>query len=216
MLIIWRGFGWLVPLIAFAGFLVMQLSLDALYGEEYYSNNEWPKLAAVLASSFIIALLGYYLNFRKRITVTDESTGKSKKSPAHALFFIPIQFWAIILPALFFYFESHIAEVEAKETVLIQSPKVHDLYSTDFSKVFEGANPEYKYGVLRVASLSPNGVTVQISELTYNLKTGVNKDVREGKTSEVSYYLSNEYDTQFSISELSELHSKGVIFAVDR
>ncbi len=63
MLFIWRGFGWIIPVILFGAFIASQLLLNNLYGEGYYENNEWPKIAAIIASIILIGGLGYFLNY---------------------------------------------------------------------------------------------------------------------------------------------------------
>ena len=102
MLIVWRGYGWLVPIIVVASFLVAQLSVDTVYGEDYYRVHEWPKILAIVTGSILVGLFGFFINYKKREEIIDQLTGKIRKSPAHTLFFIPVEFWAIILPAIFF------------------------------------------------------------------------------------------------------------------
>jgi hypothetical protein len=102
MLVIWRGFGWLIPVIVFGAFLLSQLALNFIFGEGFYKANEWPKVAAIVASSLLIASLGYFLNYKNRQVIIDPESGEKKKSPAHSLFFIPIEIWAVIIPVLFF------------------------------------------------------------------------------------------------------------------
>ena len=94
MIIIWRGFGWIVPVIFVAGFVILSNTIpDTL--------NEW-KLAIVIAiPSLIIAIIGYILNHKKRGVLVNQETGKEEKSPSHSLFFVPIELWAIIVPIVF-------------------------------------------------------------------------------------------------------------------
>lgn len=104
MLIVWRGLGWLVPIIVFAALILLQLSVDAVYGEGFYTANAWPKQAAFIVAAISVGLLGFYLNHRKRQILFDEETGEALgKAPAHALFFIPIEYWAVIVLALLFW-----------------------------------------------------------------------------------------------------------------
>lgn len=104
MLIVWRGFGWLVPIVIFAALILSQLSLDAVYGEGFYTANAWPKQAAFIVAAFSVGFLGIYLNHSKRQILIDEETGEPVgKAPAHSLFFIPIEYWAIIVLALLFW-----------------------------------------------------------------------------------------------------------------
>ena len=104
MLVIWRGFGWLVPVVVFAALILSQLSVDALYGEGFYTANAWPKQAAFVVAAILVGLLGYVLNHAKRQTLVDETTGEALgKAPSHSLFYIPIEYWAVIVLALTFW-----------------------------------------------------------------------------------------------------------------
>jgi hypothetical protein len=214
MLIIWRGFGWAVPIIVLAAFLIMQLSLNSLLGDGYYKSNEWPKIAAIFIASLIIGFLGYLLNYKRRVVTVHEESGKQQKSPSHALFFIPIEFWAIILPALFFWVQYDNAETDAKELTYIRSPAINDKYSTDLTKIFSGADSKYKYGVMRVASVLPDGVEVEISAIAYDKKKGTSKDISEGKVNDQGYYSGNKM--KFTTNELLKLHAEKSIYSVIR
>ncbi len=214
MFIVWRGFGWLVPVIFIASFILMQFALKSLIADAYYTSHEWPKIASILIGSVAVALLGYFLNYKKRTILVDEETGKKQKSPSHSLFFIPMEIWAILIPLVFFWAEHNTAEQHAKEVVYIQSPAVNDKYSADFTKIFEGADSEYKYGVMNVVKVLPDGVEVQISEIAYNKKSGVSDDIDWGKANSGSYYASDT--TTFSNAELAHYHDEEAIYRVSR
>lgn len=104
MLVVWRGFGWLVPVIVIAALILSQLSVDVVYGEGFYTANAWPKQAAFIVAAISVGLLGFFLNHAKRQLLVDEETGEVLgKAPSHSLFFIPIEYWAIIVLALAFW-----------------------------------------------------------------------------------------------------------------
>ena len=104
MLVVWRGFGWLVPVLVFAALILSQLSVDAVYGEGFYTANTWPKQVAFVVAAFSIGFLGFFLNHKWRQILIDEETGEAVgKAPAHSLFFIPVEYWAVIVLALFFW-----------------------------------------------------------------------------------------------------------------
>ncbi len=104
MLVVWRGFGWLVPVVVFAALILSQLSVDAMYGDGFYTANTWPKQAAFILAAVLIGLLGLLLNYTNRQVLIDEETGgELGKAPAHSLFFIPIEYWSIIVLALLFW-----------------------------------------------------------------------------------------------------------------
>ena len=104
MLIVWRGFGWLVPVIVIAALILTQLAVDAVYGQGFYTANAWPKQAAFIAAAVFVGLLGVFLNHMRRGLLIDEETGEVVgKAPSHTLFFIPVEYWAVIVLALFFW-----------------------------------------------------------------------------------------------------------------
>ena len=107
MLIIWRGLGWLVPVILFSSFVLSQGLVDAIYGEDFYTSNEWPKYLAILICSLGTAFLGYTFNHNKEIKTVGIVPRELEKPPSHALFFIPIEYWAIIIPALFLWMQNY-------------------------------------------------------------------------------------------------------------
>jgi hypothetical protein len=104
MLIVWRGLGWLVPVFVFAALMLSQLSVDTIYGDGFYTANTWPKQAALIVAAFAVGVLGIYLNHKRRQLLIDEETGETVgKAPAHSLFFIPVEYWAVVVLALIFW-----------------------------------------------------------------------------------------------------------------
>jgi len=104
MLIVWRGYGWLVPVLTFGVMILSQVGIDAVYGDGFYTANAWPKTAAIVIAALCVGLVGIYLNHIKRGNVVDEETGEVLgKEPSHYLFFIPVEYWAIIIPAVFYW-----------------------------------------------------------------------------------------------------------------
>jgi hypothetical protein len=84
MLLIWRGFGFLVPMI-WLGFAVLT---EAIVGEQAYEHSGWPKFLAFLLASIAIGVVGDKLN-------RNRSAGQN-----HAFFFVDIEVWAWISVAL--------------------------------------------------------------------------------------------------------------------
>lgn len=91
-------------MLAFGVMILSQVAIDAMYGDGFYTANDWPKTAAIILAALSVGLLGIFLNHIKRGTIVDENTGEVLgKSPSHYLFFIPVEYWALILPAVFFW-----------------------------------------------------------------------------------------------------------------
>jgi len=100
---IWRRKGWLTPFAWILPLIFMQLLFNVTFGEHYYFDNWWPKAIAVMASATSLAALGYFLNYKKREILINNETGDVTKSPSHTMFFIPIEYWAVISIAVFIF-----------------------------------------------------------------------------------------------------------------
>lgn len=213
-MIIWRGFGWAVPVIVIVALVLTQIIVDSVYGRGFYGANEWTKMTAIVAGSVLVAYLGYVLNYRKRIVIVDEDTGKKRKSPSHSLFFIPVQFWAVIIPALFLWVESYSAEQEALYASYLEAPEVDDKYLVDYSEVFEGLDSEFKYGVMKIKSIADDNIEFFLSELSYDGKSGPRVDVSEGKANSKGYFI--EDSMFFTLDELQDLKQRDGIYSIVR
>lgn len=96
-MVIWRRWGILAPVLAFIFALATQFSIDAMYGEGYYSSNLWTSALAMVLGGIAVGAFGSFLNSRAR------SAGES----THTLFFVPAECWGIVLVggAVFQYFQ---------------------------------------------------------------------------------------------------------------
>ena len=101
-MIIWRGWGILAAIIPFGMLIITELISEAVSGmvDYYQQNSGWLVLLGLLVSSLILWPLGRRLNDRSR-AYTDRETGQQiAVRPNHQLFFIKMEYWAIILPIL--------------------------------------------------------------------------------------------------------------------
>jgi hypothetical protein len=81
-LIVWRGLGFLVPIIGFACALLTELAVDGIAGQDsFYTKQGWPILLAMAIAAAIIWPLGRALNRYDR--------------NAHSLFVLPMEYWAL-------------------------------------------------------------------------------------------------------------------------
>jgi len=80
MLIIWRGLGFLVPVIWLASTLVTYMVL----GNGTYEHNGWPKFVAGLVAALAIGWAGVKLN------------GQRTAGDTHTFFFLSMEVWAFI------------------------------------------------------------------------------------------------------------------------
>ena len=96
----------------------------------------------------------------------------------------------------------------------IETPAINDIYSADSTKMDEGADEEYKYGMMKVVSTSSAGVEVSISKIAYDKKSGVSIDIREARQNDASYFY--EEPASFTQNELLNLLSTDGIYSVER
>ncbi len=94
-MIIWRGWGSLALLIA-ALFQLIGYGIFTLFGLDAASDAaKYTGYLMFLPAAVVLWIIGKKMN--KPIAHTDQATGKQVISKArHSLFFIPIEYWAII------------------------------------------------------------------------------------------------------------------------
>jgi hypothetical protein len=79
-MMIWRGFGFLVPVIWVAGLVLTEMMI----GEQTYEHHGWPKFVACLVGAIGIAIAGGLLN-------QDRAPGNT-----HTFFFVDMRVWALV------------------------------------------------------------------------------------------------------------------------
>jgi len=114
MLVIFKGVGWAVLPIFIILFIGTQLIVDAAYGDGYSDSHIWQVYTSTIASAILVAFLGYWFNYKKRSLIFDEKTGDSRLSNRHTLFFIPVEYWAILMPMIISYFAYDSAQKNLK------------------------------------------------------------------------------------------------------
>src|SRR5262245_15039522 len=99
--LIWRGLGFLVPLITFGSSLIANIIFNAVYGDGYYDTHTWPCGLAMFVAVVICWLLGRHVRSQKSRVVIDKETGHEfVLDPSdHSFFFIPVEYWSFILLA---------------------------------------------------------------------------------------------------------------------
>lgn len=107
-MIIWRGRGVVIALVAFGCFVLAEFAARAAFGDPtYYETHGWPKLAAFWVAAGIVYALCSWLGVGNERTLVDKGTGQEVKvSSESQLFFIPARYWPVILLVLgvVFYF----------------------------------------------------------------------------------------------------------------
>jgi hypothetical protein len=99
MLLIWRGLGILVVVIALGCSLAANLVTDRLTGSgAYWRGHGWPFACALMGAGIICYLLGHALARAAARNQTDPSFSARVGVPArNEFFFIKMQWWGPIL-----------------------------------------------------------------------------------------------------------------------
>jgi hypothetical protein len=101
-MIIWRGWGFLVAVFAFGASLAMELITESMMGDDdFYQREAWPLAVAFVVAGVVTWFVGQTLNARSSRTASDTVPGGERTtSAAHSLFFVPMQYWGVLLIAL--------------------------------------------------------------------------------------------------------------------
>ena len=105
-MIIWRGRGIVIALVAFACLLLSEFVIEAAYADDrYYQSHGWPKLIAFWSAAALVYAFRSWLGVGQLRTVIDKDTGQEiRLSSEGALFFVPARFWPAVLVGLGFVF----------------------------------------------------------------------------------------------------------------
>ncbi len=98
-MLVWTGWGILVPVIGFICALATEAATRTFTGDEaYYGEHGWLILVALFSAGVIVFFLGRYLNLRPGKHLIDTDTGEEiEQRKSHTFFFIPMQYWGFIL-----------------------------------------------------------------------------------------------------------------------
>jgi hypothetical protein len=58
LMLIWRGYGFIIPIITILVCLIVQLSFDAIFFKGYYSLNKWPVSLALFIAAIPVWFAG--------------------------------------------------------------------------------------------------------------------------------------------------------------
>jgi NADH:ubiquinone oxidoreductase subunit 6 (subunit J) len=98
VMIVWRGYGFLVVLLAVAGMVLGQLGVEAL-PEGYRPGGAFVGL--VLAAALVYGLHRLIEAKQPARVLIDKNTGQEVVfKPKHDLFFIPLKYWSLVLVVL--------------------------------------------------------------------------------------------------------------------
>lgn len=98
-MIIWNGYGILVPIISFGSLLLMEILVESLmHDNQFYQEHNWPMAAGFIMACFLLLLLSKIRSGHKHQTQNDRVIDDDHIShPPDSFFFIPLRFWPYIL-----------------------------------------------------------------------------------------------------------------------
>lgn len=213
MLIIWRGWGLLVPVVVVATFVLTAMIMEPIFGKDEFDLYGSGGIVFTLLSSGLVGVLGYYFNVKRRKVYKDEETGERVKSSTHTFFFIPMQYWALVLPALLSFLAYTDMQGEKKMQENLAAPQINDYYLVDYSKMYTDAT-EYKFGLMKVKNVSGDSVELFASSQAYTKKAGAREDVKKNKDGAAGYY--DTVTESYTSSTLLEMQKAGAIYEVVR
>lgn len=127
---------------------------------------------------------------------------------------IPMFSGLIIIACLVLFGAFVVQQDSMRQVEYIEKPAINDLYIVDISKLFTDADPEYKYGVLRISQISSGEAEFQVSRIAYTKTSGVRKDIQERKASVDSYYVGEPLF--IAIDRLKNMKDSGAIYSIER
>lgn len=101
-MVIWRGYGIVVPIVAIAGPALVQLLVESLLGDGYWRQHQWPLQAAAFGTGALLWWLGRRLNSAAPRQWIDPASGIEfvHWPPRHSFFYVPVEWTGPLLVAL--------------------------------------------------------------------------------------------------------------------
>lgn len=97
------------------------------------------------------------------------------------------------------------SRTSAREDALLDRPQVGDLYTVDLEQLVPGEFDDHAYGVVRVAAVDGDTVTVQVPNAGYSKWQGADSDARGSRAGAAGYYAQEE-TLSFTIAQLRQFH----------
>ena len=101
---IWRGLGFIAPLIAVLVVGVVELVVNRFLGDHYFSEHTWPVLIALALASILLRPIGKWMNNPENTNMNwnlDIRSGDQlEHDSSHTFLFIPVQNWYYVLMLL--------------------------------------------------------------------------------------------------------------------
>jgi len=214
MIIVWKRMGWLVPLMFFAGLVLISKAIDSMFGQEFYTMNFWPKCLAGVIIAASVGALGYYLNVIKRPVIITPDTGVEARQDAHTFFFIPFQYWGGIIFVLNTLIAINADKEKAESQSYLSAPRVNDLYFIKRDLIYNDVDPKFNYSAFKVSNISSNGVEVYISQYSFGSKNSMRQEYETGHFNKSDAFTAT---TELISNEtLNDYFTSGALYEVVR
>ncbi|MCZ7586430.1 MAG: hypothetical protein M5R36_25595 [Deltaproteobacteria bacterium] len=93
MIFVWRKLGFLAVVIPFSLLCIVQIVVDSIFGEGFYSQHDLIGGFLLMISGFIVFFLGRRLNNPAPPPLGESQATPIRKEPVHTFFWIPMEFW---------------------------------------------------------------------------------------------------------------------------
>ena len=140
--------------------------------------------------------------------------GEIRESLFSAGRMLPMWSGAMIIAALIGVGMYSAEQDRVQEVAYIEQPALDDYYIVDYTKMFDDADPEYSYGVMRITAVEGDEIAFQLSNYSYNMASGVREDIRQGDARQDDYYGEEEF--WFYKASLTEMQDDGTIYSIER
>ena len=100
-MVVWKGWGILGLVIPFLLSLSVGSAIDSLFGDNTYKHSEWAMPLVLALSAVVVYFVGYKLNNKPgKIVIDPENNERIELKTVHSMFWIPLQYWAVIILAI--------------------------------------------------------------------------------------------------------------------
>jgi hypothetical protein len=98
-MIIWRGRGIFIALIAFVCLILVELGTEAIFRDDtYYQEYGWPRLVGFgVAAALVYLLRGWFGVGQERTLIDKETSQEVQVDMESSLLFVPARYWPFIL-----------------------------------------------------------------------------------------------------------------------
>lgn len=138
-------------------------------------------------------------------------------SVKQAIPFMDRRGWTIgagIIASIFGLGSVAVAQDASQNQGFVQAPRTGDVYEVDLARIFDNPEKPVMYSAMRVVDVKPGAVEVEIADGFYDDLRGVQRDVREHRTSNPGYFRGERVEIQ--TAALNRMFAEGAIIDVER